>query len=365
MSIAVFQQKAPIFMRRLMDDFGFSAEDAAAVMGNAGHESGGLTLFQESKPTVKGSRGGWGWFQWTGPRRKAFEAWCARKGFDLKEDEAQYSFLYRELKGAEKKAVPATKNAIGLDAKVKAFESNYERAGVKHYPSRLTWAQRALKAFQSTAAAAKPPGKKVWPEELLTTDQIRDIQLRLQELGYAIVGHADGAWGTRTETAVKALQKTARIREDGHWGPETEKALADEANKAQVSVARAETDANKLREDGAPIVLKADKIDWAQWGTIIVSGIAIVSEVLSNIPAAQADMPFWLSVPLSFAPGWVAPIAAVAFAIFTQAKAKGIIRTRVREEQTGVHNGELEAINTGVESPDRIGGFFKSIFGGK
>ena len=55
-------------MARLMADFDCTAEDAAAVFGNAGHESAGLEKLQEIRPTVPGSRGGWGWFQWTGDK---------------------------------------------------------------------------------------------------------------------------------------------------------------------------------------------------------------------------------------------------------------------------------------------------------
>lgn len=152
--ITTFVEKAPTFMGLLMKDFGFSVEDAAAIMGNAGHESGGLTLFQEIKPTS--GRGGWGWFQWTGPRRDAFEAYCKRNDLDPKSDKANYGWLWNELKGSESRAVGATKAAVGLRGKVIAFEKAFERAGVKHYDSRLTWAERALDAYQAAGNVPEP-----------------------------------------------------------------------------------------------------------------------------------------------------------------------------------------------------------------
>lgn len=150
-----FRRKAPWLMRRLIADFNISILDAAAVAGNAGHESGGLTKLQEIKPVVAGSRGGYGWFQWTGPRRRAYEAWCKAQGLDPASDEANYGFLAHELRTSEKKAIPATTKAKTLRDKVIAFEMAFERAGVKHYDSRVRWAELALDAHKLDSV--KPP----------------------------------------------------------------------------------------------------------------------------------------------------------------------------------------------------------------
>ena len=149
-----FARKAPIAMRRLMRDFSFDVLDAAAIMGNAGYESGGLTIFQEMKPTVRGSRGGFGWFQWTGPRRVAFERYCRLNGWDIRSDRANYGFLAKELIGPERKAVSRTKRAVGLKAKVVAFEKAFERSGIKNYGSRVIWARRALDAWNKQQKVA-------------------------------------------------------------------------------------------------------------------------------------------------------------------------------------------------------------------
>ena len=162
-ALTTFKAKAPGCMKKLMADFGFSELDAAAVMGNAGHESGGLTIFQELRPTS--GRGGLGWFQWTGSRRQVFEAYCSRNGLSTHSDEANYAFLFVELKGREKAAVAKTKAAVGLNKKVIAFENAYERAGVKAYASRQKWAGIALAAYQKMAPTppAKPPTQPTVP----------------------------------------------------------------------------------------------------------------------------------------------------------------------------------------------------------
>lgn len=147
MSDALFRSKAPGIMNLLMADFALDIESAAAILGNLGHESGGFRLMQEQTPLS--GRGGWGWAQWTGPRREQFEAYVARNGFDPSSDTANYKWLYLELKGDERAAIPAVKNAVGLDAKVRAFEMAFERAhkDYKHYPERLDWATKALAAY--------------------------------------------------------------------------------------------------------------------------------------------------------------------------------------------------------------------------
>lgn len=162
---ALFRSKVPALMRRFMLDFSCSREDGAAVFGNAGHECNGFQSLQEIKPTVVGSRGGYGWFQWTGPRRKAFEAYCSRNDLKPSSEEANYKFLWVELHGDEAKAIPALKRAQSLKDKVIAFEMAFERAGVKHYPSRLEWAQVALAAFDADERKPAPSIPKPDPEK--------------------------------------------------------------------------------------------------------------------------------------------------------------------------------------------------------
>jgi hypothetical protein len=148
---AIFKAKVPALMRQFMADFKATKEDAAAVFGNAGHESAGFTKLQEVKPTVPGSRGGFGWFQWTGPRRRTFEAYCQRNNLDPRSDKANYGFMWLELHGDEKAAISRLRNAKTLRDKVIEFELGYERAGIKHYDSRVKWANLALGAYEGAA----------------------------------------------------------------------------------------------------------------------------------------------------------------------------------------------------------------------
>lgn len=164
--MTIFDDKAPWIMKALMHDFDLDATSAAAIVGNIGHESGGFKFLQEIKPMVPGSRGGWGWAQWTGPRRRAFEAYVDRNAMDPASDEANYKWLFVELSTTESKAIPAVRKAVGLKNKVKAFEAAFERAGIKHYPERYKWAERAMAAWENAAGNIKVPDflKREWGE---------------------------------------------------------------------------------------------------------------------------------------------------------------------------------------------------------
>ena len=165
-----FKAKAPGIMAQLIIDFQLTPQEAAAIVGNLGHESGGLETLQEIKPIVKGSAGGYGWAQWTGPRRRAYEAFCARTGRNPASDDANYAFLWRELtgiEGSEGGALRKLRNApANIEDKVKAFELAFLRAhkDYKHYPSRVQWANRALEAWRAVKPGIPIPTPTAKPE---------------------------------------------------------------------------------------------------------------------------------------------------------------------------------------------------------
>jgi hypothetical protein len=153
----IFIQKASFILPRLERDFDLIRMHSAAIVGNLAHECNGFRTMQEIKPTVAGSKGGYGWAQWTGPRRKAFEAWCAQHALSVDSDEGNYGYLKFELETTEHKAIPELRKTVRLTDAVIAFEKNFERAGVKHYESRLAYAERALRLNLGPAIVPLPP----------------------------------------------------------------------------------------------------------------------------------------------------------------------------------------------------------------
>lgn len=143
-------EKAGQLTDRIVQDLGISKEKAAAIVGNFMHESGDFQHMQEISPTS--GRGGYGWAQWTGPRRKNFESFVADRGLDINSDEANYQFFLHEIRNDpyEKQRFEEWKNTDyeTIAAETAAFEDAYERAGVKHHGSRIQRAEAALTSYE-------------------------------------------------------------------------------------------------------------------------------------------------------------------------------------------------------------------------
>lgn len=147
---------APRLVSDLSKDFQLTPEQAAGVVGQLGHESAGFGKLQEVNPLVPGSRGGYGYAQWTGPRRKDFEAWAGSNNLDPNSYEANYGFLRNELANSPEGAVlPDLRAAPDAMTAGRVFTDKFLRPGIPNYDSRAGWTQKAL-AFANAPAASAP-----------------------------------------------------------------------------------------------------------------------------------------------------------------------------------------------------------------
>lgn len=246
---ASFIARAPKVMGWLMADFkGLDVEAAAAVLGNFWAESR-LQAVGEIAPTVKGSLGGFGWDQSTGPRRRAAFAFWAKRKMDPQTDEAEYAWIFYQLRyTAEKKALPALmRPGLNLHAKAKVFCDVYERPGVKNYAARYEGADMALRAWFDNPQHVEPHPdvapvevKPMFGEDLLTPTEVITLQERLHSAGFGhLVGKTgvrkngvDGCYGPHTITAVFAFQQAHGLPADGHWNEATRLALVEATKPA-------------------------------------------------------------------------------------------------------------------------------------
>lgn len=146
---------AGIATRLMNDNPGLKDFQAAAIVGNLAHESGNFKTLQEQKPLA--GRGGYGWAQWTGQRRKAFEAYARRNGFALDSDAANYGFLNEELKGSHNSAMQALLKTGNLEDATRVFQDKFESpaAGYEHFNSRLQYANGALDQIPASQRKAQ------------------------------------------------------------------------------------------------------------------------------------------------------------------------------------------------------------------
>ena len=139
---ATFRSKAPRLFGVLMKEYGLKPFQTAGIVGNGGYESNGFTELHEAGQPP--GRGGYGWFQWTGPRRQNFLNWCMSHHLDWKSDVANMSFLVYELDGPYHYVIRALAKTTSVDEASDVFEKLFEAAGVPALEKRRVWSQAAL-----------------------------------------------------------------------------------------------------------------------------------------------------------------------------------------------------------------------------
>ena len=128
-------------MTDLMSDYGLSWQQAAGLVGNLAHESAGFNTLQEISPAVPGSRGGYGYAQWTGSRRDDFDNFIARTGLDPESYAANYLFMKQELDGDYRYIINGLRTKDDVASATRYVSNNYLRPGVPHMDSRQSYAK--------------------------------------------------------------------------------------------------------------------------------------------------------------------------------------------------------------------------------
>lgn len=186
----------------LKRDYGLTNEQAAGVVGNLMHESGGFQSLQEINPTVPGSRGGYGFGQWTGPRRDAFDTYIKETGLDPTSYDANYGFLKNELATDpyERRQFNTVKKATTAAEAARLVSENYLRPGIPHNSQRVRYAEQIL----PYANMPVPPGELPSVGTLTDTGrpvpkpeaQSNDLRLMRGPMGNAMQPIQFGPMGT-------------------------------------------------------------------------------------------------------------------------------------------------------------------------
>ncbi len=151
------QEIAWNLVQDLQDDFGMPEHVAIGVVGQLAGETGGFTQLQELNPLVKGSRGGSGYAQWTGPRRREFEGYIGDK--DPSSYAANYAFLRHELANTpEGQVLKSLRGARTSQEAGRIFTDGFLRPGIKNYAGRDNWTRRVESLFRGKAINAAVGG---------------------------------------------------------------------------------------------------------------------------------------------------------------------------------------------------------------
>lgn len=141
-------------MTDLQRDYGLSREQAAGMVGNFGVESGNFQHQEELQPNKYGTKG-YGFAQWTGPRRTSLFNYASANGLDVNSYAAQYGYLQQELNGEYSYVMDLMRNASSPEEAAKIFMDKFERPSAQyaHLDRRIALANAYLNGDFSGAGA--------------------------------------------------------------------------------------------------------------------------------------------------------------------------------------------------------------------
>ncbi len=214
---------------------------------------------------------------------------------------------------------------------------------------RTAWLARWKRAL----AEAHEPA----PEDALSKEEIKDLQTRLRDLGYAEVGNPDGVWGSRTTGAVAAFQRHEMLSVSGHYDQATQESL-DLAVERPVAPARAAATAADLRDAGSTTIAAADKaslvakVKGGLGATLVGLGagdkMGLLDSANDAVGKAEQAKSLWgrvhdLVQPIAQDNNMLVVGAGLIIAALIVAwAAKKVIERRVEDHRSGVHAGPQE-----------------------
>ena len=154
-SLDRYKAKSVWLIDKLHGDFNLTQTQAAGICGN-GYQESMLTAELEDDGIVTSPTRGIGWFQWTGPRHRAFMAWCSGARLDWTTDDAEYGFLKHELSTDYAYVLVHLRATRTLAEATASFEKYYESAGVVQMGHRIAGAEIALQAWQDSVNKGSP-----------------------------------------------------------------------------------------------------------------------------------------------------------------------------------------------------------------
>jgi hypothetical protein len=142
-------------------DRGLAPHVADAFIMNFQDESGLNPGINEIAPLVPGSRGGFGLYQLTGPRRVAYEQFAQERGVNPADVDAQLDFMMMELQGPESRAAQSIFNAPDTGSAAAAIVTDFLRPAEEHRNKRVA----RYTGGKQTVSTNSPQGLLTAPQQ--------------------------------------------------------------------------------------------------------------------------------------------------------------------------------------------------------
>jgi hypothetical protein len=143
-------QVAQQWKDNLKKDFGLNDAQAAGIVGNLWHESGGMNSGITQGGGIGGPNGnmaddngnGYGIAQWGGVRKQGLIDFAKANNVDPSSQAANYGYLKQELQGEYKGAIDAVKGTNDVAGATAAFCNSFEKPSDPQMASRVEHAMK-------------------------------------------------------------------------------------------------------------------------------------------------------------------------------------------------------------------------------
>lgn len=159
---------------------GYPAHVAQGFVMNMMDESGLRPGINEAAPIVPGSRGGFGLYQLTGPRRIAYEQFASQRGVNPADPNAQLDFLDYEMRGPESRAAKSILSTSNPQEAAVAIARDFLRPASEHLKNRVARYSGADVAADTMAALGKGGGA-VTPDQIAQAAQAQSTGMQGQQ----------------------------------------------------------------------------------------------------------------------------------------------------------------------------------------
>lgn len=180
---------------------GYPAHVAQGFVMNMMDESGLRPGVNEAAPIVPGSRGGFGLYQLTGPRRIAYEQFAAQRGVNPADPNAQLDFLDYEMRGPESRAAKSILSTSNPQEAAVAIARDFLRPASEHLQNRVARYSGADVAADTMAALGKGGGA-VTPDQIAQAAQAQSTGMQGQQQPRGLLG---GFFGNPDNMAALAI----------------------------------------------------------------------------------------------------------------------------------------------------------------
>ncbi|EUC15801.1 UNVERIFIED_ORG: hypothetical protein BDU10_7142 [Burkholderia sp. CF145] len=152
LSPAQSKQAADAYVSNLQKDFGLTKNQAAGIVANLWHESGGMNsginqggkIGAPSSNMADDNANGYGIAQWGGTRKQGLLDYARQHNLDPSSEAANYGYLKQELQTSQAGAIAAVKGTNSAQAATQAFCNAFEQPSDPQMASRLGYLNQIL-----------------------------------------------------------------------------------------------------------------------------------------------------------------------------------------------------------------------------